>query len=55
MAKGLTQEQMAEKADVSRRHIQRIEAGEMNPSIDKVARFRQALDCTWDDLFEGLP
>jgi len=52
--KVLTQEQLAEKAEISRRYLQRIEAGERNPTVDILTRLRQALDCDWDDLFEDV-
>lgn len=46
----LTQEQLAEKADISRRYLQEIEAGEMNPTVNILSRLRKALKCSWDDL-----
>jgi transcriptional regulator with XRE-family HTH domain len=55
MAKALTQEKLAEKADISRRHLQRIESGEKNPSVGIIAGLRRALDCSWNDLFAGFP
>ena len=50
----LTQEALAEKADVSRRFLQEIEAGEKAPTVPVVARLRRALKCTWEDFFRGL-
>jgi len=49
-----TQEELAEKAEISRRYLQRIEAGERNPTVDILTRLRRALDCAWDDLFEDV-
>ena len=46
-----TQESLAEKADLSRRYIQEIEAGIKNPTVNTVVRLRKALQCSWDDLF----
>jgi transcriptional regulator with XRE-family HTH domain len=55
MGRALTQEKLAEKADISRRHLQRIESGEKNPSVGIIAGLRRALDCSWNDLFAGFP
>jgi len=52
--KALTQEQLAEKADLSRRYLQRIESGERNPTVDVLAKLRRALACSWNDLFEDI-
>jgi transcriptional regulator with XRE-family HTH domain len=52
--KVLTQERLAEKAEISRRYLQRIESGERNPTVDILTRLRRALDCAWDDLFEDV-
>jgi transcriptional regulator with XRE-family HTH domain len=51
---GLTQERLAEKAEISRGFLQEIEKGAKNPSINVVARLKQALHCSWDELFRGL-
>lgn len=51
---GWTQEYLAEKADIDRRHLQRIEAGERNPSIIIAARLRKALGCSWEELTKGF-
>ncbi len=50
-AREYTQEQLAEKADISRRYLQEIEAGEMNPTVNIATRLRRALKCSWDELF----
>jgi DNA-binding XRE family transcriptional regulator len=47
----LTQESLAEKADISRRFLQEIEAGTKNPTVNVIVRLKKALDCSWDDLF----
>lgn len=52
---GITQEGLAEKADISRRFLQEIEAGEKQPTVKTAAKLRFALNCTWDRLFEALP
>jgi DNA-binding XRE family transcriptional regulator len=50
----LTQEVLAEKADLSRRYIQEIESGEKAPTIIVLARLRKAFGCGWDELLAGL-
>ena len=54
MGLSLTQEELAERGDISRRYLQQLEAGQMNPTINVVSRLRRALDCDWDDLLAGL-
>jgi transcriptional regulator with XRE-family HTH domain len=44
-AKALTQERLAELADLSLRNVQRVEAGEMNVLMTTVVRLRRALGC----------
>ena len=46
----MTQEQLSELADINARNVRRIEAGEINILITTVARIREALGCTWNDL-----
>jgi transcriptional regulator with XRE-family HTH domain len=46
----MSQERLAELADINARTIRRIEAGEINILITTVARIRGALGCKWDDL-----
>lgn len=46
----LTQEQLAELAEVDLRSLQRIEAGSWNMTVDYLDRFRSALGCTWRQL-----
>jgi transcriptional regulator with XRE-family HTH domain len=49
----LTQEKLAEKAVVSVRYVQSVEAGEYFPSLPTLARLKSALRCDWNDLFNG--
>ena len=51
---GLTQEALAEKADISHRYLQSLEAGQKQPSINVVAQLRTALKCPWDELLKGM-
>lgn len=49
-AAGLTQERLAEKADVATRTIQKIEAGDITMVVVTLADIRRALGCRYDDL-----
>lgn len=51
---GLTQEAAAEKAGITPRHLQRIEAGHRVPSLGLLASLRRVLRVKWTDLFEGV-
>jgi transcriptional regulator with XRE-family HTH domain len=46
----LSQERLAELAEINPRTIRRIEAGEMNVLITTLARICVAMGCAWDDL-----
>jgi transcriptional regulator with XRE-family HTH domain len=50
----LTQEQLSERADISRRYLQMIEAGQFVPTIEVAAKIRSALKLTWDELLRGI-
>jgi transcriptional regulator with XRE-family HTH domain len=50
MARGVTQEKLAEIADLNLRTVQKIEAGETNILITTAKRLRDALDCDWEKL-----
>jgi transcriptional regulator with XRE-family HTH domain len=54
MGANLTQEKMAEKADITLRYLQWLEAGKRNPSISTLVRLQKVLGCTFDELFRGL-
>jgi transcriptional regulator with XRE-family HTH domain len=53
-AAGHSQEYFSEKAEISRRDLQEIEAGRMNPTVNVMARIRAALGCPWVDLLRGI-
>lgn len=53
-ARTMTQDELAEHADIDRRYVQRIEAGTANPGIDVMSRIRDALGCTWNELTKGI-
>jgi len=48
--KGITQERLAELADLSLRNVQRVEAGEINVLTTTVVRIRRALGCPAEKL-----
>jgi transcriptional regulator with XRE-family HTH domain len=47
---GLTQEKLAELADLNIRTVQKIEAGDINILITTLLRLQQALKCDWGSL-----
>jgi len=50
----MTQEKLAEKADLNIRTLQKIEAGELNILITTARRIQRALGCPWDTLMRGV-
>jgi len=50
--KGLTQEKLAELADLNTRTVQKIEAGNINILLTTVLRLRKALGCRWERLMD---
>lgn len=42
---------LAEKSGVAKSHIEKIEAGETNPTIDVMCKLAKALDVPVGDLF----
>jgi transcriptional regulator with XRE-family HTH domain len=49
-ARNITQEKLAERADLNIHTLQKIEAGELNILITTTARIRRAFDCSWEKL-----
>ncbi len=49
-AQKITQERLAELADLNIRTIQKIESGQMNILITTVLRIHRALKCPWERL-----
>jgi transcriptional regulator with XRE-family HTH domain len=47
---GLTQERLAEMADLAPRTIQKIEAGQLDILATTIKRLQKALRCRYDDL-----
>lgn len=54
LARGLTQEQLAERAQVHRTYLASIEAGHRNVAIVNVVYLARALDVTPSDLFSAF-
>ncbi|MDR1145313.1 MAG: helix-turn-helix domain-containing protein [Verrucomicrobiales bacterium] len=54
MAGGWTQEGLAERADLSLRYIQWLEAGKKFPRIEALQKLRRGLGCEWNDLLAKL-
>lgn len=53
MDKCLTQQRLAELADLNIRNVQRIEAGEIAVLFSTMVRIKKALGCPWDRLTPG--
>ncbi|NJL19226.1 MAG: helix-turn-helix transcriptional regulator [Bdellovibrionaceae bacterium] len=54
MRRELTQEELAERSELSRGFLQDIEAGRKLPTLRTILALRKALDVEWVDLFKGL-
>jgi transcriptional regulator with XRE-family HTH domain len=50
-AQGLTEEQLAEAADLNPRTVQKIEAGQINILVTTLVRIQSALNCTAGEFF----
>lgn len=48
--KGLTQDRLAERAEIATRNLQKIEAGEINILLTTAFRIQLALRCPWKRL-----
>jgi transcriptional regulator with XRE-family HTH domain len=53
VASGMTQERLAEKADLNIRTLQSIEAGQLNVLVTTAMRLQQAMGCDWKKLMAG--
>jgi transcriptional regulator with XRE-family HTH domain len=52
MRRNVTQEKLAELADLNIRTLQKIEAGETNILVTTAVRLRRALGCPWEVLLQ---
>ncbi|HEV3272234.1 MAG TPA: helix-turn-helix transcriptional regulator [Candidatus Methylacidiphilales bacterium] len=50
MKAGMTQTQLADFVDLSKRYIQKIEHGEANITIEVVEKFVTIFRCGWKDI-----
>ncbi len=50
----VTQERLAEMADIHPRYLQKLESGKAHPSLMVLTRLRKALDCEWNDLLKQI-
>jgi transcriptional regulator with XRE-family HTH domain len=50
IARGITQEKLAELVDLNIRSVQKIEAGQINVLVTTAMRIQKALDCGWGKL-----
>jgi transcriptional regulator with XRE-family HTH domain len=48
--KGLTQDQLAERAEIATRNLQKIEGGEINILLTTAFRIQLGLGCSWKRL-----
>ncbi len=53
MSRRITQEKLAELAELNIRTVQKIEAGQINILITTAMRIQDALNCPWDKLIPG--
>ena len=49
-SRGMTQEELAERADIHTRYLQKLEGGSGHPSLIVLCRLKRALACEWNDL-----
>lgn len=50
----MTQEGLANAADIERSYFAQLELGRRNPSLDTLSRLATALGCDLGDLVKGL-
>jgi transcriptional regulator with XRE-family HTH domain len=51
---GLSQEQLAHKADLNMTHVAKIERSEREPGVRTVSKLARALEVSASELFEGV-
>jgi transcriptional regulator with XRE-family HTH domain len=51
---GLSQEELAERAEITARYLQSIEAGSFGASLAVLIRLRRALGCSWNRFLDGI-
>ena len=50
VGQGMTQQSLAEAADLNIRNVQRIEAGDFDILLRTAVRLRKALNCSWEKI-----
>lgn len=53
LSRGITQEKLAELADLSPQHMNRIEKASRNTSVEAIYRIAEALEVAPDELLHG--
>ena len=53
-ALGLSQEQLALKAEIDRTYMTSVENGRRNVSIQNIEKIIKALETTFEDFFKGI-
>jgi transcriptional regulator with XRE-family HTH domain len=51
---GFSQDTLAAKADMTKRYVQMIEAGQKCPTLFALKRLQSVLGCRFDDLLAGI-
>lgn len=51
---GISQEELASRADLHRTYVGSVERGERNPSFTTLGRYLEGLDMTWKQLGQYL-
>jgi transcriptional regulator with XRE-family HTH domain len=49
-SQGLTQDKLAERASISTRNLQKVEAGQLNILLTTAIRIQLGLRCSWKQL-----
>lgn len=52
--KGLTLEELGDRADINATHLGRLERGEKSATVDSLEKIVNALDTTFEDLFKYI-
>jgi transcriptional regulator with XRE-family HTH domain len=53
-AMGISQDALAERLNITTRHMQKLEAGEHAPSLPLLLTLHKKLQATWENIFDGL-
>jgi transcriptional regulator with XRE-family HTH domain len=51
---GFSQETLAEKLDIHSSHVQKLEYALVSPSFGILVRLKRSLNCTWEELLDGI-